>query len=718
MMLSIKRDYYAYLDELSVITILLPYMYHGGEADAFTVQGEYSVPLTIKKKETMQQYVKYTCISSELLDAGKSYTIIDNHNGSTDLQIGAVIRTKEFDMRYFYEGPLGVQYSAEKSHFFLWAPTAQQVKLVLQDPIHSERRMEIPMARQEKGVWTAEVEQDVDGFHYTYLVLINLEWREAVDPYAVAVSVNGEKGVIVDLGKTKTVKPKLPALASPVDSIIYETHIRDFTIHPNSGADKKGTYLGAAQLNTKTSTGEWTGLSYVKELGVTHLELLPVHDFEEVDELNVFKRYNWGYNPSHFNVPEGSYSTNPTDPYARIKELKQLIQAIHEQGIRVIMDVVYNHVYKKEDSPFEKILPGYFFRYDIHGMPSNGTGVGNDIASERLMVRRYILDSVRFWLEEYQIDGFRFDLMGILDVETMQGVREICDSKDPSILTFGEGWNLQTPLPDDLKAIISNQHKMPRIGQFNDQFRDQIKGSTFDLEHTGFALGNGSQPAVHELLSGSIGLAEQNAGIFTEPNQTINYVESHDNHTLWDKIEACFPDLEMSLKRKKHRLATSIVLLSQGIPFLHSGQEFFRTKYGVENSYKSPDEINRLDWDRRDTFLDNVQFIKDLISLRKSTAALRLTSAEAIRKHVTIQSHSPLFVEYKLNNIEDYGDWETLIIYINADDDSQRAAVEEGNWKLLLKGEEVYLHELPDVEKTIDINPIGITIIGKRKETN
>ncbi len=717
-MLSIKRDYYAYLDELSVITILLPYMYHGGEATAFTVQGEdISAPLTISKKETVQQYVKYTCISSELLDAGKSYTIIDNHNGSTDLQIGAVIRTEEFDVRYFYEGPLGVQYSAHKSSFFLWAPTAQQVKLVLQDPGNPERHMEIPMKRQDKGAWTAEIEQDVDGFLYTYLVLINLEWREAVDPYAVAVSVNGEKGVIVDLGKTKTVKPKLPPLASPVDSIIYETHIRDFTIHPNSGVDKKGTYLGAAQLDTKTSTGEWTGLSYVKELGVTHLELLPVHDFEEVDELNVFKRYNWGYNPSHFNVPEGSYSTNPTDPYARIKELKHLLQSIHEQGIRVIMDVVYNHVYKKEDSPFEKILPGYFFRYDNHGMPANGTGVGNDIASERLMVRRYIQDSVRFWLEEYQIDGFRFDLMGILDVETMQGIREICDSIDHSILTFGEGWNLQTPLADEDKAIISNQHKMPRIGQFNDQFRDQIKGSTFDLEHTGFALGNGSQPAVHELLAGSIGLKDQKAGMFTEPHQTINYVESHDNYTLWDKIEACFPDLEKSLKQKKHTLATSIVLLSQGIPFLHSGQEFFRTKYGVENSYKSPDEINRLDWDRKDTFLDNVHYIKDLISLRKSTAALRLSSSDLIRRHVSIQNHTPLFVEYKLTDIEAYGDWKTLIIYINADMDQQQAAVSEGNWKLLVSGEKVYLHDLPDVEKSVDVYPISITIIGKQKET-
>ncbi len=714
-MLSIKRDYYAYLDELSVITILLPYMYHGGEANAFTVQGdEGSISLTIKAKETVQQYAKYTCISSVKLDAGKSYKIIDNHNGSTDLQIGAVIRTKEFDERYFYEGPLGIQYSTEKSSFYLWAPTAQQVKLVLQNP-HDHTRSEIPMSRQDKGAWTTELEQNVDGFHYTYLVLINLEWREAVDPYAVAVSVNGEKGVIVDLGKTKTVKPILPDLPSPVDSIIYETHIRDFTIHPNSGANKKGTYQGAAQLGTKTSIGESTGLSYVKELGVTHLELLPVHDFEEVDELNVFKRYNWGYNPSHFNVPEGSYSTDPTNPYARIMELKQLIHAVQEQGIRVIMDVVYNHVYKKEDSPFEKILPGYFFRYDGNGMPANGTGVGNDIASERLMVRRYIHDSVRFWLDEYQVDGFRFDLMGILDVVTMRGVREICDNTDKDILVFGEGWNLQTPIPDEEKAIISNQEKLPRIGQFNDQFRDQIKGSTFDLKNSGFALGNGSMPNVQDLLTGSIGLTDDKAGMFMEPIQTINYVESHDNYTLWDKIEACFPDLEDAHKRKKHVLATALVLVSQGVPFLHSGQEFFRTKYGVENSYKSPDEINRLDWDRRDAFLDNVQFIKDLIQLRKSLAALRLPSADLIRKHASIKFHSSLFVEYTLSEVGSYGDWETLHILINADNEHQKIDLPEGEWKLLLIKDKVYLHDFPDVEKNVDIYHTSITIIGKKK---
>ncbi|MED4036504.1 type I pullulanase [Niallia taxi] len=714
-MLSIKRDYYAYLDELSVITILLPYMYHGGEANAFTVQGdEGSISLTIKAKETVQQYAKYTCISSVKLDAGKSYKIIDNHNGSTDLQIGAVIRTKEFDERYFYEGPLGIQYSTEKSSFYLWAPTAQQVKLVLQNP-HDHTRSEIPMSRQDKGVWTTELEQNVDGFHYTYLVLINLEWREAVDPYAVAVSVNGEKGVIVDLGKTKTVKPILPDLPSPVDSIIYETHIRDFTIHPNSGADKKGTYQGAAQLGTKTSTGESTGLSYVKELGVTHLELLPVHDFEEVDELNVFKRYNWGYNPSHFNVPEGSYSTDPTNPYARIMELKQLIHAVQEQGIRVIMDVVYNHVYKKEDSPFEKILPGYFFRYDGNGMPANGTGVGNDIASERLMVRRYIHDSVRFWLDEYQVDGFRFDLMGILDVVTMRGVREICDNTDKDILVFGEGWNLQTPLPDEEKAIISNQEKLPRIGQFNDQFRDQMKGSTFDLKNSGFALGNGSMPNVQDLLTGSIGLTDDKAGMFMEPIQTINYVESHDNYTLWDKIEACFPDIEDAHRRKKHVLATALVLLSQGVPFLHSGQEFFRTKYGVENSYKSPDEINRLDWDRRDAFLDNVQFIKELIQLRKSLAALRLQSADLIRKHASIKFHSPLFVEYTLSEVGSFGDWETLHILINADIEHQKIDLPEGKWKLLLMKDKVYLHDFPDVEENVDIYHTSITIIGKKK---
>ncbi|WP_445489394.1 type I pullulanase [Niallia sp. 03133] len=712
-MLSIKRKFFAYLDEITIVTILLPYSYHQGESNSFfLVEDGRKVILSIESKETLKDFTKYICKVPAAVVIGKNYTIEDEYHESTDLQIGAVIRTKEFDELFYYSGPLGLEYSKDKCVFTLWAPTAQQVKLVLQDPKKTAaERKELMMTRKERGVWTTKAKGELEGYYYSYLVLINLEWREAVDPYAVAVSANGLTGAIVDLSKTKESKPALPPIEHSVDSIIYETHIRDFTIHPNSGAKKKGTYVGAAELHTQTNTGEITGLSYVKDLGATHIEFLPVHDFEEVDELEEIKTYNWGYNPSHYNVPDGSYSLDPQNPYARISELKTMIHEVQKQGLRVILDVVYNHVYKKEESSFEKIVPGYFFRYDSFGMPSNGTGVGNDIASERLMVRRFILDSVRFWLNEYQIDGLRFDLMGILDIETMNQVRSLCVQYDPYFLIIGEGWNLQTALPDKQKAIILNQKELPGIAQFNDQFRDKIKGSTFQLDHKGFALG-GDEHNIHELLAGSVGLMQPD-GLFTEPHQSVNYVESHDNHTLWDKIEICYPDMSEEKKRKKHCLATILVLLSQGIPFLHSGQEFFRTKQGVENSYQSPDHINQLNWDRMVRYKQNVEFIKKIIAFRKTTSAFRLRSANQIRKHIKIQYVLNEIVEYKLENIELLGRWKEIIVYINASEKEVKCPLPSGKWKKLIEDDKVYLENEPIQKEQTTIYPISVTVIGK-----
>lgn len=712
-MLSIKRNFFAYLDELTIITILLPYSYHRGESNKFLLRKDGSiVSLSIEAKEKLAHFVKYICKAPSKVEIGENYEIVDEYNGITDLQIGAVIRTKEFDSAFYYDGPLGVSYSAEKCTFTLWAPTAQRVKLVLQDPLKSTKeRMEIELKRGDKGVWRTTVNKRLENYYYSYLVLVNLEWREAVDPYAVAVNANGLTGAIVDLKKTQLTKPALPPLSHTLDSIVYETHIRDFTIHPNSGAKNKGKYLGVSELNTKTKSGELTGLSYVKSLGVTHIEFLPVHDFEEVDELAEQKKYNWGYNPTHYNVPDGSYSLEPNNPYTRIKELKAMIQSVQKEGFRVILDVVYNHVYKKEESPFEKIVPGYFFRYDKFGVPSNGTGVGNDIASERLMVRKYIVDSVRFWLKEYQIDGLRFDLMGILDITTMMEIRKLCDQYDPKFLIIGEGWNLPTTIPEKERAIIKNQKQLPAIAQFNDQFRDKIKGSTFQLNHIGFALG-GNETKVEELLSGSIGLFQANQGLFTEPNQTVNYVESHDNHTLWDKIEICFPFEEEKTKQKKHRLATTLVLLSQGIPFLHSGQEFFRTKQGVENSYQSPDEINQLDWDRMMRYKKNVQFIRNVIQLRKDNAAFRLRSAAEIRAHVKIRQLESNFIEYKLHGVKQYGQWDTIIVYINASANSINTSVPNGEWCCLLEDMNVYANNYPNLSPQLEVHPFSVAIIA------
>ncbi|MGF2617453.1 type I pullulanase [Rossellomorea vietnamensis] len=695
-MLIIQRDFYAYLDEMKTVTVLLPHSYFEGHSSAFYMKEENKekVPLAIRERHSLPEQNKYICSIDFEPQLDRTYYIEDEHGNETDLQVGAVIRTHEFDEKYFYEGnDLGVTLDGGRTIFKVWAPTATKVKVkITWSDMNSSQQHD--MTRGEKGVWAFSLEGDADGCFYTYLTCINLHWQEAVDPYAKSVSLNSEWGAVVNMGKTVQAIDSLPALESKTDSIIYELHIRDFSVHEESGMKHKGAYLAFTETGTRTSNGLTTGVDYLDELGITHVELLPVNDFEGVSDLRDDGRYNWGYNPLNFNAPEGSYSSRPQDPYSRINELKEVIHSLHSRGIRVIMDVVYNHVYIKEESSFEKIVPGYYFRYDENGMPSNGTGVGNDMASERKMVRKFILDSVRYWLKEFKVDGLRFDLMGILDVETMNLVHEEAEKILPNALIIGEGWNLNTPLPQSMKANIRNAGRMQGISQFNDSFRDGIKGSTFNLYDRGFALGHsGLEKRAAEVLTGSIGLTGE-SGLFLHPAQTVNYVESHDNHTLWDKISACCPD--EAEREKRHMLATSMVLLSQGIAFLHAGQEFLRTKEGVENSYKSPDEINQLDWHRRTIYQNKVEYIKGLIAIRKAHGAFRFSQPELIRKHIQADYSSPGVVKLHLNNIKAYGPWNEIFILFHAGESQLSVSLPLGEtpWKLISDGESAGLQAL------------------------
>lgn len=712
---TIERDYFAYLDEMNVITILIPHTLDQHDMSSFQLEcNEEIIELSITERIHLHDFIKYICHVSEEIKIGYQYYIRDPLQRRTDLQIGAVTRTENFDHTFFYDGTLGVQYQKNHTFFTLWAPTATMVKIKLTSPDGLNQEM-LEMSRGEKGVWTVQISGDLENYRYLYFVCVNLKWSEAIDPYVVAVTANGEEGVIVDLNKTKISKPTLPTLSHPVDSVIYETHIRDLTIHPNSGVKHKGYYTGAAELGTTDPDGNLTGLSYVKDLGITHIEILPLHDFAGVDELGEKKDYNWGYNPLHFNVPDGSYSLDPTNPYQRINELKELINSIHQQGIRVIVDVVYNHVYEREDSSFEKIVPGYYFRHDEHGMPSNGTGVGNDIASERKMVRKFIIDSVLFWLQEYQIDGFRFDLMGILDTDTMREIRESIDQYDPSVLVIGEGWDLNTPLYLEKKANIHNQSELPRIGQFNDWFRDSIKGSTFNIYDKGFALGNGHYyDMAKQVMAASVGLKNAEEGLFLEPDQSVNYVESHDNHTLWDKLLVCLSDENGDTLRSYHRLATAMVLISQGIPFLHSGQEFFRTKNGDGNSYKSNNEINQLDWDRRQEFQLNVNYMKGLIKIRQYHGAFRLQTTEEIRKHMRFLPLKKPLIGCYLVDVTKYGPWDSILLLINPTKSEETIELPQGNWNLIANKE---ISGTTSIKRIVDhkiiLKPISCFILIK-----
>ncbi|WP_010651956.1 type I pullulanase [Oceanobacillus massiliensis] len=568
----------------------------------------------------------------------------------------AVVRTPWFDARFSaMEMSFGATCTMESTTFSVWAPTAASMKLYLDNESYK-------LNRNAKGVWCLEVKGDWHGCPYEYEATINGTTKRVNDPYAKGMLANSEKGVVVDLSRTDQMEKEehRPSLRNLQDAIIYELHVRDASIQQESGILNRGKFLGLAEGETATQNGFSTGLSYLKEFGCTHVQLLPINDFARVDECQPEKQYNWGYDPLYFQVPEGSYSVLPDRPIARINELKTMIQAFHQEGISVILDVVFNHVFNMEDSPFEKLVPGYYFRYLPNGQLSNGTGVGNDLASERRMVRKFILDTIDFLLDEYHIDGFRFDLMGALDIETMQQIEERCQKEEIPIMLLGEGWDLPTAIPAEIKAASYNASRLPGIRFFNDQFRDSIKGNLFDQQDRGFINGDGRFiERMPQLMSGSA-FEEYGNPFVSDVNQTINYVECHDNHTLWDRLMLTNQHADVSQRKKMHQLATGIVLLSQGVPFIHAGQEWFRSKHGEENSYISDDRINQLDWNKREQEAENIDFIKSLITLRKEYDLFRMTSKQEIRRrfHI-IEAPAPVFGFTLL------GDQEDFTIYIN-----------------------------------------------------
>lgn len=711
----------AYLDEMDVVTILLsktnPPIY---ERQFYISDGTVKQPLTIISQQELIGELKYTCKSPFEIDLAKKYMVCDQIGNETDLLIGSVIRTEKFDKKFFYDGnDLGATYTKEKTIFKVWAPTASDVLLIFYEQSGNIKQT-YEMVRSDKGVWSFDLSGDCEGFYYRYHVCVNNVWREAVDPYARAVSVNGEYGIVIDLKKTEVPKQSkhLPPILGPTDAIIYETHIRDFSVHPESGVKNKGKYIAFCEENTKGPNDCKTCLDYIVDLGVTHLELLPFNDFGGIDETKENGEYNWGYNPLHYNVPEGSYATDPYDPYVRIRETKEMIEALHRKGIRVIMDVVYNHVYIREQSNFRKIVPGYYFRYTEYGFPSNGTGVGNDIASERLMVRKFIIDSVIYWIKEYNVDGFRFDLMGILDITTMNAIRQAVDEIDPSIIIIGEGWNLNTPLLEEEKATIMNAAKMPRIAHFNDVFRDTVKGSTFHLLERGYISGNLKyKHKLKMLFAGSISVTKKMKGMFPSPSQTVNYVECHDNHTLWDKLAVSNADESVEIRKKRQYLAIAIVLLSQGIPFLHSGIEFFRTKYGEGNSYNKPDYINQLDWARKNMFEDFIPYIKTLIAIRKAHPAFRLKTREEIERHYRWLMLPTNLAGFFLYDLEEIDPWrEIIVIFNNGLKEKEWQLPSNELWNIAVQGDQADENGLGQVSQKVLIPPLSTVILFKHRE--
>jgi len=602
-----------------------------------------------------------------------------------------------------YKGELGVDWSPQKTTFKVWAPKASEVKLRLYDTGDGGIAIkEIMLEKKSNGLWKNEVKKNLKNKYYTFQVQQDGKWlTEAPDIYAKAVGVNGHRGMVVDLASTDPKgwkKDKSPKFKKATDAVIYELHIRDISVDPNSGITNKGKFLGLTEIGTKGPDGQSTGLDHLKELGITHVHIMPAFDFNSVDETKLDqKQYNWGYDPLNYNVPEGSYSTNPFDGNVRIKEFKKMVQALHSNGLRVIMDVVYNHTTDIDHSNFSQFAPGYFYRHNPDGSYSNGTGCGNEVASEQPMVRKFMMESVLYWAKEYHIDGFRFDLMGTHDIKTMNAISDTLHKIDPGMVIYGEGWTAgASPYPEDKRAMKKNVSQLNNIAVFSDDIRDGLKGGFSDVKEKGFIDGN---PDKKESVKFGIVASVQHPQIdyskvnyskspwAKQPYQSITYVSCHDDNTLFDRLKIGNPDASETELVKMDKLAHTIVLTSQGVAFIQSGAEFLRTKQGVANSFKSPDDINEIDWSRKVKYADVYNYYKNLIALRKAHPAFRMPSAGEIRRHlVFMDMPDPLVIGYQLTDNANGDKWQTIMVLLNGNKDDKSITIPPGNWTLVGDG--------------------------------
>lgn len=641
--------------------------------------------------------------------------------------------TSEFESANFYTGhDLGAVWTKDATQFRVWAPTASQVLIHLYQSGDQEDLLQsVLMVKDIKGTWVAKVEGDLNGIYYTYAVTVDGETKEAVDPYARAVGVNGNRGMVINLRATDPEgfeEEEVPPFENATDAVIYELHIRDFSVDSSSGMKNKGKYLAFTEEGTLNSYGDKTGVDYLVELGITHVHLLPTFDYQTVDETRLNEeQFNWGYDPKNYNVPDGSYSTDPYHGEVRIREFKQMVHALHKKGIRVIMDVVYNHTMEGGDSNFNRIVPGYYYRLTQEGYFSNASGCGNETASERAMMRKFIIDSVVYWVQEYHIDGFRFDLMGIHDIQTMNELRRVLNELDPSVLVYGEGWTGGlSPLPDWKRAIKNNIKNMnPGIAAFNDNLRDTIKGSVFQASEKGYINGrNGLEESIkfgvaastwHQGVDYGRVVYSSNAPWAAEPSQAVNYTSAHDNFTLWDKLALSNPEDSLELRIRMNLLSAAILFTCQGIPFFQAGEEFLRSKPLNEegtafddNSYRSPDMINSLKWDQLHVNKEVVDYYKGMIALRKKYELLRLSRAEEIRACLRFLEWSqPNVVAFMLTKEK-----EELCVIYNSNQEGKIVSIPEGEWRVYVKGSRAGLTVLEsNPGKEVPIEPISALLM-------
>ena len=633
--------------------------------------------------------------------------------GSRLINPAAIFSSPEFVSAYTYDGDdLGATYSSTKTDFRVWAPTASEVSLLTYANADAAKNtaMVTPMVKSVKGTWTASLNGDRHLQVYMYRVTVGGNTEEAVDPYARSVTANGVRGVVVDLLKTNPagfltqVKPAFSGKAA--DSIMYELHVRDASIEATSGvkAADRGKFKGLAQLGTSVKVGKVsgsTGLSYMKELGVTHVQLLPMYDYASGgDELN--PTFNWGYDPEHFNVPEGQYSSDPTNPVARITELKTAIQAMHKNGLRVTMDVVYGHVASATEFSQSLIVPGYWFRKDASGNLTNRSGCGNDTATERPMVRKFIVDSMKYWTREYKLDGYRIDQMGLWDVTTMNQVRDAVKAIEPKATIIGEAWSMggDSGLPQGNQTQLVN---MPGIGGFNDGIRNAVKGSPDGLSDGGYVNGN-PVGTLSALKAGIVGHTPSNTltvpWLTLDAGQSVNYAEAHDNMTLFDKLWAVNNQSSRAAVAKQSRQISALLFASQGTVFIQAGQEFLRSKNGDHNSYRSSDAVNSLKWTERINQKVTVDYNKGLIAMRKAHPAFRLNTPASIQANLKFLNAPNNVLAFSLNGKAVKDKWATIVVISNPNSTTQKVNLPAtGDWKVVVSGDKAGVTTLTTLKK-------------------
>lgn len=608
----------------------------------------------------------------------------------------------------YYGSDLELVYTPEQSVFTLWAPSADRVQLNLYASGEGgDPEEQVEMEKAGYGTWRIHIDRDLKGSFYTFQIEKNGKWlNETPGIWAKAVGINGNRAAVIDWNETNPEgweSDRSPELKMYSDIILYELHHRDFSIAPDSGIENKGKFLALTETGTKTPEGEATGLDHLKELGVTHIHILPSFDFATVDETRLDEnRYNWGYDPKNYNVPDGSYSTDPANPVVRIREFKEMVKSLHQNGFRIVLDVVYNHTASTDHSNFDLTVPGYFYRQNADGSYSNASGCGNETASEREMVRHYIIESVKFWAREYHIDGFRFDLMGIHDIETMNRLRSELLEIDPTIFVYGEGWvAADSPLPFEQRAVKENVGQMEGIGVFNDEFRDGLKGSTFDEQEPGYASGNINghfEPVKYGIVGGTDhpqvdygGLLYCNAPYAGAPSQMINFVSCHDGYTLVDKLKLSVQgDHAADELIPIDKLVHTVLLTAQGIPFIRSGEEIMQDKQGEPNSYKSPDSINRIDWSLKAKNREVFDFIRGLIALRKAHPAFRIPTVEGLQQWLRFMDTGDSgVIAYTLGEYANNDEWKEILVAYNGNRHEVEIGIPEGEWNVVCRNGQI-----------------------------